>query len=52
MVLQAVSFVIHVLLTDQHLQNRFAVSPMELLGGSSSLGRHRTHAGRNGEPWS
>ena len=28
---QAVSFVIHVLLTDQHLWDRFAVSPMEVL---------------------
>jgi hypothetical protein len=28
---QAVSFVIHVLLTDRHLRDRFAVSPMEVL---------------------
>ena len=31
MALQAVSSVIHVLLTDQHLRDRFAVSPMEVL---------------------
>ena len=28
---QAVSFVIHVLLTDQHLRDRFTESPMEVL---------------------
>jgi hypothetical protein len=28
---QAVSFVIHVLVTDQHFRDRFAVSPMEVL---------------------
>ena len=28
---EAVSFVIHVLLTDQHIRDRFAVSPMEVL---------------------
>jgi hypothetical protein len=28
---QAVSFVIHTLLTDQDLRNRFALSPMEVL---------------------
>lgn len=28
---QAVSFVIHMLSTDRHLRDRFAVSPMEVL---------------------
>jgi hypothetical protein len=28
---QAVSFVINVILTDRHLRDRFAVSPMEVL---------------------
>ena len=28
---QAVSFVIHVLLTDQHFRDQFAESPMEVL---------------------
>jgi hypothetical protein len=28
---QAVSFVIHALLTDQNLRDRFAMSPMEVL---------------------